>query len=68
MPEEYILTSNNMEFLRYCDWSNVNTKQDGLIIYISDFGAEVLKKNQTWLMDGTFSSAPEPFKQVSILY
>ena len=67
MPVEYTLTSNNMEFLRFHDWSNKD-KEDGLMIFISDFGAEVLKKNKIWLMDGTFMSAPEPFKQVSISF
>jgi hypothetical protein len=47
------------------DWvDETNKDQGGMLIFMSDFGADLLKKNSTWLLDGTFDSVPAPFKQV----
>ena len=64
LPTKFVKTNSGDDFLRLQDWVDAGQTK-GMLIFISDFGADVLKRNPTWLMDGTFKICPDPFKQVN---
>ena len=37
-----------------------------MVMFMGDWGAEILKTHSTWLFDGTFQSCPEPFAQIYV--
>ena len=42
---------------------------DGVcLIYMSDFGRRILKNSETWFMDGTFSTVPDQFSQLYVVF
>ena len=59
----YTQTNSKEEFLRLQDYTT-ESKRHGIMVFISKLGAEILKKNTTWLLDGTFQTTPHPFEQV----
>jgi hypothetical protein len=62
LPEEYT-TTNNQQFLQYDNGQNVENR---MLVFYSPGSLERLAIAQTFFifMDGTFSVAPHPFKQL----
>jgi hypothetical protein len=62
-PEEYTTTASNQQFLQYDNGQNAENRM--LVFYSPDI-LERLANSQTFFifMDGTFSVAPHPFKQL----
>jgi hypothetical protein len=54
LPEEYTTTTNNQQFQQY----------DRMLVFYSPDNLERLANAQTFFMDGTFSVAPHPCKQL----
>ena len=63
LPKEFTQTNDKGDFLILQSWTN-EAKDGGLLVFLSDFGASILKRHSLWLLDGTFKSTPAPFKQV----
>ena len=63
LPREFTQTNDKGDFLILQSWTN-EAKDEGLLVFLSDFGASILKRHSLWLLDGTFKSTPAPFKQV----
>jgi hypothetical protein len=61
LPEEYKTTTNNHQFLQYDNYQNAKNRM--LVFYSPDY-LERLVNAQTFFMDGTFSVAPHPCKQL----
>ena len=61
IPDKFTQTADGREFLVCKEWIS---EDEPLVVFLSDWGAEILKTHSTWCFDGTFSSAPIPFKQV----
>jgi hypothetical protein len=61
LPEEYTTTTNNHQFLQYDNGQNAVRI---MLIFYSPDSLEILANAQTFFMDGTFSVAPHPFKQL----
>ena len=64
LPDKFTKTNDNGDFLILQSWTN-DAEQDGLLVFLSDFGADILRTHSFWLLDGTFRSAPAPFTQVN---
>ena len=45
-------------------YSVVAEKTESMVLCMSPWAADLLKKSKTWLFDGTFKTAPAPFEQV----
>jgi hypothetical protein len=61
LPEEYIATTNNQQFLQYDNGQNAGNR---MLVFYSPDSLERLANAQTFFMDGTFSVGPHPFKQL----
>ena len=66
IPDEFKKTADNGEFLYFLDWVDI-AKTECIAIFLSDWGADILKRSRMWFCDGTFSVTPDPFKQVYII-
>ena len=62
-PEKLKLTKSGHAFLRQ-EGLIPNSRTEAGWLYVSDSGLEQLIRCDTWTFDGTFSSAPSPFKQI----
>ena len=61
IPEHFQNTFDGQRFLI----SNICLESgERILIFSSFFGLELLRKSKTWMADGTFSIAPDPFMQV----
>jgi hypothetical protein len=63
IPASLTHTADNTEFLVLNSWTN-DMELEGLMVFLSDVGADVLRRFPVWMVDGTFNSAPVPFYQV----
>ena len=61
LPEEYTTTTNNQQFLQYDNGQNAENR---MLVFYSPDSLERLANAQTFFMNGTFSVAPHPFKQL----
>ena len=61
LPVEYTMTTNNATFLQF---DNGEAAQNRMLVFYSPDSLERLADAQTFFMDGTFSVAPHPFKQL----
>ena len=63
LPEEYITTTNNHQFLQYDNGQNAENR---MLVFYSPESLERLANAQAFFicMDGTVSVAPHPFKQL----
>jgi hypothetical protein len=61
LPEEYTTTTNNQQFLQY---DNDQNAENRMLVFYSPDSLERLANAQTLFMDGTFSAAPYPCKQL----
>ena len=63
LPEKYTLDSKAGEFLRYSEFLDpLQTKL--MLVYISDVGRHILQNAEVLFCDGTYNTAPDPFKQI----
>ena len=65
IPDKYIKTADNGNFIIFQDWVD-EAKTESMVMFMSDWGAEILKMHSTWLFDGTFQSCPAPFSQLYV--
>ena len=63
LPYQYTKTPDKGDFLIFKGWVD-QLQTECIVIFISDWGQEILKTQKTWLMDGTFRSVPERFAQI----
>ena len=63
IPDKLTKTADGAEFLILESWTN-EEETESCLLFLSDWGAQILKTHSTWLMDGTFKSAPKPYSQV----
>jgi hypothetical protein len=61
LPEEYTTTTNNQQFMQHDNGQNAENR---MLVFYSPDNLERLANAQTFFMDGTFSVAPHPFKQL----
>jgi hypothetical protein len=61
LHEEYTTTTNNQQFLQY---DNGQIAENRILIFYSPDSLERLANAQTFFIDGTFSVAPHPGKQL----
>ena len=61
LPDEYTTTTNNQQVLQY---DNDQNAENRMLVFYSPDSLERLANAQTFFMDGTFSVAPHPFKQL----
>ena len=63
IPEKYSRTADGGQFMVYREWID-DAKSLPLVIFISQWGADILARHSVWMFDGTFDSCPLPFAQV----
>jgi hypothetical protein len=61
LPEEYTTTTNNQQFMQHDNGQNAENR---MLVFYSPDSLERSANAQTFFMDGTFSVAPHPFKQL----
>ena len=59
LPKEFTQTNDKGDFLILQSWTS-EAKEGGLLVYLSDFGADILKRHSLWLLDGTFNQRQHP--------
>ena len=64
LPKHFTVTNNNKPFLRVNDYLD-EAEEAGCMVFFSNFGLEILRRNPVWLFDGTFGTCPAPYKQVN---
>ena len=67
IPTKLSLSADGKEFLITNAWINVN-ELESMMVFMSDDGADILRRAPTWMVDGTFKVAPDPFYQVKYIY
>ena len=65
IPDKYTKTAENGEFIIFKDWID-EAKTQCMVMFLSDWGANILKTHGTWLFDGTFLICPKPFSQLYV--
>ena len=65
VPDQYLKTADKGEFVIFKDWVD-NEQTECMVMFMSDWGAQILKTHSTWLFDGTFNSCPAPFAQLYV--
>ena len=61
--DKYSLTADGSPFLlKQCLVDE--GESESMAVFLTSWSAEVLKRHDTWLVDGTFSTCPEPWSQV----
>jgi hypothetical protein len=63
IPENLSKTADVEEFLIMNSWTNI-CELESILVFMSNSGADIMKKATTWMMDGTFKICPVPFYQV----
>jgi len=66
LPDKITKTKDGQSFLLAQCWTN-DDQEKSMMVFLSDYGASILRDAPTWLMDGTFKSAPTPFTQVYLI-
>lgn len=64
MPEKYNQTATRERFFRQAV-KIYEDSDEGLMLFMSPQGKDVLRGSKVWLADGTFLTSPVPFSQVS---
>ena len=65
LSEQYTELENGTQFLVSAE----QLTEDGVaLVFISDFGKRILKESQDWFMDGTFSTVPDQFSQLYVVF
>jgi hypothetical protein len=63
IPSSLSSSADEKEFLILNSWTNEN-ELESMMVFMSDVGADILRRAPIWMMDGTFRTAPSPFYQV----
>ncbi|VDI65786.1 Hypothetical predicted protein [Mytilus galloprovincialis] len=61
LPAEFTITTNHQQFLLYDNGQNAENR---MLVFCSPDSLRRLAEAHTFFMDGTFSVAPHPFKQL----
>ena len=61
--DKYTRTADGGEFLFYKDWAD-SEKTVSMALFMSQWGADILRTHSVWMFDGTFQTTPKPFSQV----
>ena len=74
IPRTFLeMSASYPDFLRSTKGNTVFLRHEGCLegsnyenswLFVSDTGVDQLIRSKVWVMDGTFSSAPHPFRQV----
>lgn len=67
IPSTLTNTADNTEFMILNCWTN-DMELEGLMVFLSDVGADILRRSPVWMLDGTFGTAPAPYYQVKIYF
>lgn len=62
-PDSLRGTKSNSVFLRH-EGCIVGSNYENSWLFVSDVGVDQLIRSSVWVMDGTFASAPHPFRQI----
>jgi hypothetical protein len=65
IPNKLSLSADGKEFLITNSWINEN-ELESLMVFMSNDGADILRRAPIWMMDGTFKVVPKPFYQVLV--
>ncbi len=63
IPENLSKTADGEEFLIMNSWTNI-CELESILVFMSNSGADIMKKATTWMMDSSFKICPVPFYQV----
>ena len=67
MNDQYKHLDSGELFLVWAD--RVPADSDNVVlIFMSDFGRNILKNSETWSSDGTFSTVPRDFSQIYVVF
>ena len=66
IPDKYGKTKDGDQFLLVKDYISENNRK-GIVLFLSPFGRQLLKRSKLWCADGTFLTAPKPFVQIYIV-
>ena len=64
IPEKLSKCADGSEFMVHHSWLN-DSEMVSLMVFMSDVGADILRRAHIWMVDGTFKIAPTPFYQAS---
>ena len=64
IPDKFSNTADGETFLLARQWFD-NTRS--VCVFLSNFGAEILRKHHIWCLDGTFKTTPIPYAQVMLI-
>jgi len=56
IPTSLTHMADNTEFIMLKSWTN-NTELEGIMVFLSDMGSDVLRRSAVWMMDGTYSGS-----------
>ena len=60
IPSRLTQTADGGEFLIKHGWIN-RLESESMMIFLSDMGADIMRRSPVWMIDGTFSTSPAPF-------
>lgn len=63
LPDKLTKTMDGQPLLHLITWKD-DIEAESVLLFLSDPGAEYLRRAPVWMMDGTFKTAPVPYKQV----
>ena len=66
IPNKLSLSADGKECLITNSWINEN-ELESLMVFMSNDGADILRRAPIWMMDGTFKVVPKPFYQVKYI-
>jgi hypothetical protein len=64
MLPQYTRAADGGKFLMLRSWLNSEEKEC-FMVFLLDTGADILRRADAWLLDGTFRTCPSPFYQAS---
>ena len=65
IADTFTKTADKREFIIFKDWVDED-EEEAMVMFMSDWGADILKHHSTWLFDGTYSACPVPSTQIYI--
>ena len=62
VPVKFAKTVDSLPFLRFSGWLDED-QSEYMLLFISDYGKQMLSQSPVWGCDGTFATCPAPFSQ-----